>query len=187
MLQDIPTLVDMLTMSERRRPDFEEVLAAACQGAPWAVGWLYRQFQPGLLRMLAVIAPHHAEDIAADVWLEVAGTLTRFEGDERAFRAWLASTARYHVIEATRRTGLRVGRALDDDATESMASTTFAARVVAVLPPEQADVVLLRVVKGLDVEEVAKALGRPPAAVRSLQHRALRRLARGARPTAVTA
>src|SRR5215210_5751464 len=147
-----------------RRPTFDEVLGSACKGSPWAFGWLYRRFQPGLLRMLAVIAPHHAEDIAADVWLEVAATLPRFEGDERAFRAWLASTARYEVIEATRRNGRRFGRVLDDDATEHMASTSFAARVVSVLPPDQADVVLLRVVEGLDVEEVARALGRPAAA-----------------------
>lgn len=174
-------------MSERRRPAFDEVLTAARQGAPWAVGWLYRRYQPRLLRMLAVIAPHHAEDIAADVWLEVAGDLARFSGDERSFVAWLATTARYRVIETTRRNGRRCGRVLDDDATEHMASTSFAARVVAVLPPEQADVVLLRVVEGLDVEAVAKALGRPPAAVRSLQHRALRRLARESEPGALTA
>lgn len=176
----------MLGMTERRRPAFEDVLAAARQGTPWAVGWLYRRFQPRLLRMLAVIAPHHGDDIAADVWLELAGNLTRFRGDERAFRAWLATTARYQVIEATRRSGRRIGRALDDDATERLASASFAARVVAVLPPEQADVVLLRV-EGLDVEEVARALGRPPAAVRSLQHRALRRLARETEPGAVSA
>lgn len=169
-------------MSDLRRPAFDEVLDAAREGSPWAVGWLYRRFQPRLLRMLAVIAPHQAEDIAADVWLEVASDLCRFSGDERAFRAWLATTARYLVIEATRHNGRRVGRALDDAATEQMASTSFAARVVAVLPPEQADVVLLRVVKGLDVDEVARAIGRPPATVRSLQHRALRRLARQAEP-----
>jgi RNA polymerase sigma-70 factor (ECF subfamily) len=181
VLQEGPPAVDTLDMTDRR-PNFDEVLESARSGSPWAFGWLYRRFQPGLLRMLAVIAPHQAEDIAADVWLEVAATIPRFDGGERAFRAWLASTARYQVIEATRRHGRRVGRVLDDEATESMASTSFAARVVAVLPPEQADVVLLRVVKGLDVEEVAKVVGRPPAAVRLLQHRALRRLAREAEP-----
>ncbi len=169
-------------MSELRRPAFEEVLEAARHGSPWAIGWLYRRFQPRLLRMLAVIAPHQAEDIAADVWLEVAGSLGRFSGDEPAFRAWLATAARYQVIEATRRNGRRVGRALDDAAVEEMASASFAARVVAVLPSEQADVVLLRVVRGLDVEEVARAIGRPPATVRALQHRALRRLARESEP-----
>lgn len=177
----------MVSMNERRRPAFDEVLAAAREGAPWAVGWLYRRFQPRLLRMLAMIAPHHAEDIASDVWLEVAANLAQFAGDERAFRGWLASTARHRVIEATRRNGRRFGRLLDDEATEQMASAAFAARVVAVLPPEQADVVLLRVVEGLDVDEVARALGRPPAAVRSLQHRALRRLAREEEPGALLA
>lgn len=174
-------------MNEIRRPSFDQVMAAARQGSPWAVGWLYRRFQPRLLKMLAVIAPHQAEDIAADVWIEIAGGLTRFAGDEQVFRAWLATTARYQVIEATRGSGRRVGRALDDESTEQMASAAFAARVVAVLPPEQADVVLLRVVEGLDVEEVARSLGRQPAAVRSLQHRAFRRLAREVEPDVLPA
>lgn len=169
-------------MIDSRRLSFEEVLGAARHGAPWAFGSLYRRFQPGLLRMLAVLAPRHAEDIAADVWLEVAGTLGRFAGGETDFRAWLATAARYQVIESTRRNGRRLGRVLDDEAVEHLASTAFAARVVSVLPPEQADVVLLRVVEGLDVEEVAQSLGRQPAAVRSLQQRALRRLGRELRP-----
>jgi RNA polymerase sigma-70 factor (ECF subfamily) len=169
-------------MDEPRRPAFEEVLESARQGSPWALGWLYRRFQPALLRMLVVIAPHHAEDIASDVWLEVAGTLSRFCGDERAFRGWLATTARRRVIDASRHRGRRAER---DDDEEAFAS--FAARVVSVLPPDQADVVLLRVVEGLDVEAVARALGKPPGAIRSLQHRALRRLAREHTPGALSA
>jgi RNA polymerase sigma-70 factor (ECF subfamily) len=163
-------------MGELPGPAFEEALESARQGSPWALGWLYRRFQPGLLRMLAVIAPHHAEDLASDVWLEVAGTLSRFSGDERAFRGWLATTARRRVIDATRRPGRRSERTVDDD-TDELAAASFAARVVSVLSPDQADVVLLRVVEGLDVEAVARALGKQPGAVRSLQHRALRRLA----------
>jgi RNA polymerase sigma-70 factor (ECF subfamily) len=50
-------------------------------------------------------------------------------------------------------------------------------RIRALLPPDQAEVVLLRVVAGLSVGEVAAVLGRKPAAVSVLQHRALRRLA----------
>jgi RNA polymerase sigma-70 factor (ECF subfamily) len=68
-------------MSERRRPTFDEALAAAHRGEPWALGWFYRRFQPSLLRMLAVIAPQQAEDLASDVWLEIAGTLATFDGD----------------------------------------------------------------------------------------------------------
>lgn len=172
-------------MSELRRPTFDEVLGPARLGSPWALGWLYRRFQPGLLRMLAIIAPRHDEDLAADVWLEVAGGLSRFSGDEAAFRAWLATTARRRVIDATRRPGVRVGRRVDGD--EQLAAASFAARVVSVLPSDQAEVVLLRVVEGLDVEEVARALGTQPGVVRTLQRRALRRLARQLAPGAVSA
>ena len=181
-------------MDDIRRPTFEEALAAARAGAPWALGALYRRFQPGLLRQLAVIAPHAAEDIASDVWLEVAGSLPRFEGDERAFRGWLATTARRRVIDAHRRFGRRPASAAaaatdalarraaddqpEDDALGFLSSASAIARVVSVLSPDQADVVLMRVVGGLDVDQVARAMGKHPGAVRSLQHRALRRLAR---------
>jgi RNA polymerase sigma-70 factor, ECF subfamily len=188
-------------VSEFRRPGFDEVLRSAQGGAPWALGSLYRSFQPGLLHLLSVIAPHQAEDIASDVWLEVAAALHRFSGDERAFRGWLATTARRRVIDAHRRAGRRPmqgasGVALDqrpgrqrteDEAVDHLASEAAIARVLAVLSPDQADVVLMRVVGGLDVEQVARALGKQPGAVRSLQHRALRRLARQLRPDALSA
>ena len=48
--------------------------------------------------------------------------------------------------------------------------------VIAGLPPEQAEVVLLRIVAGFTVAEVAAVTGRTPASVRVLCHRALRRL-----------
>lgn len=46
------------------------------------------------------------------------------------------------------------------------------------LSPDQAEVVTLRFVVGLSVEETAEALGHRPGTVRVLAHRALRRLAR---------
>jgi RNA polymerase sigma-70 factor (ECF subfamily) len=161
-------------VSESPPPAFEDVLASARGGSPAAVGWLYRHFQPGLLRLLDVIAPDNAEDFASDVWVDVTVALPRFTGDERAFRAWLAHTARSRVIAASRHPERRPAPSETD--TEELA--TYAARVVSVLPTEQADVVLLRVVGGFDIPEVARLLGRQPATVRSLQHRALRRLAR---------
>ena len=188
-------------MSDTWRPAFEEVLEAARRGSPPALGALYRQFQPGLLRLLNVIAPHQAEDLASDVWLEVVASLTRFSGDERCFRAWLATTARRRVIDAHRRAGrrsvhssdpegmdTRAGRdATEEETVDYMASVAAIARVVSVLSPDQAHVVLMRVVGGLDVDEVARALGKQPGAVRSLQHRALRRLARQLDPEALSA
>jgi RNA polymerase sigma-70 factor (ECF subfamily) len=49
---------------------------------------------------------------------------------------------------------------------------------VDLLPADQAEVVLLRVVGGLDVAVVAQLTGRRPGTVRVIQHRALKRLAK---------
>ncbi len=51
-----------------------------------------------------------------------------------------------------------------------------ARRVVALLPADQADVILLRVVGGMTVEEVATIIGKRPGTVRVLQSRGLKRL-----------
>lgn len=171
-------------MSEARRPTFDEVLQSARAGSPGALGWLYRRFQPGLLRTLAVIAPHRADDIASDVWLDVAGTLSRFTGDEREFRGWLTATARHRVIDTSRGSTRRRERSPTADRS---ASTAFAVQVTELLPADQSDVVVMRVVDGLDVDEVARELGRSPEAVRGLQHRALRRLARQLDPDVLPA
>jgi RNA polymerase sigma-70 factor (ECF subfamily) len=168
---------------------FVAVLAAAQQGDDWAVAVLYRDLQPRLSRFLASREPKAAEDLEAEVWLAIAQGIGRFSGDEESFRAWAFSIARRRLADF-RRTAIRratvpvaveeldrnwaVGAdaiALDQLSTE--AATKF---VIATLPPEQAEVVLLRVVGDLSVTEVGKILGKRPGTVRVLQHRALRRL-----------
>jgi RNA polymerase sigma-70 factor (ECF subfamily) len=70
--------------------------------------------------------------------------------------------------------------ASDDTAGEviaAVAADEAVRRIVALLPTDQAEVVLLRVVGGLPVEDVAAITGKRPGTVRVLQHRALRRLA----------
>lgn len=56
-------------------------------------------------------------------------------------------------------------------------ATDKALALIAELPREQAEVVALRVVAGLDVGQVARIVGKRPGAVRVLSHRGLRRLA----------
>ena len=69
----------------------------------------------------------------------------------------------------------------DDDPAElvtgRMSAQDAIAALTSALPAEQAEIVVLRVVGGLPVEEVARVIGKKPGAVRVLQHRALRRLA----------
>ncbi len=63
------------------------------------------------------------------------------------------------------------------DVVAAIAGEEAVRRIVTLLPADQAEIVLLRVVAGLPVEEVAAATGRKAGTVRVLQHRALRRLA----------
>ena len=65
---------------------------------------------------------------------------------------------------------------VEEEALEVL-GTELALSCIAMLPASQADVVLLRVLGGLSVGEVAKILDKRPGAVRVLQHRALRTLA----------
>jgi RNA polymerase sigma-70 factor (ECF subfamily) len=55
--------------------------------------------------------------------------------------------------------------------------TAAAIALVSGLPRQQAEVILLRVVAGLDTESAARLLGKSPGAVRVAAHRGLRRLA----------
>jgi RNA polymerase sigma-70 factor (ECF subfamily) len=56
-------------------------------------------------------------------------------------------------------------------------ATERAIALVSRLPPQQAEVIMLRVVAGLDTEAVAQIVGRSPGAVRVAAHRGLKKLA----------
>jgi RNA polymerase sigma-70 factor (ECF subfamily) len=186
-------------MSVRLGDDFGRVLAAARAGEEWAVTSIFRAIQPGLLRYLSAREPGEAEDIAAQVWLEVARSLPGFTGGEDELRALVFTIGRRRLSNVRRgrtrrpdpvdREMLEVIAGVDDPAeavAARVASADAIARVIRMLRPEQADVVLLRVVADLSVEEVAAIVGKSPSAVRVIQHRALRRLAGQLRGTGVT-
>lgn len=67
--------------------------------------------------------------------------------------------------------------AAEDEALDALATEAVLA-LVRRLPPDQADVIMLRVVAGLDTDRVAKVLGKRPGTIRVLQHRGLRNLER---------
>ena len=172
-------------------PRFAELLAAAQGGDEQAFAVLWRDLQPAVLRYFQVVAAEVAEDLAADSWVSVIGGLGRFRGDERAFRAWVFTVARHRAIDWRRQAArwptssvpverLAERPAPDDPVAQvlEVQSTRAALALVAELPPDQAEVVLLRVLGGLEVADVARIVGKRPGAVRVLAHRGLRRLAR---------
>jgi RNA polymerase sigma-70 factor (ECF subfamily) len=171
-------------------PEFPAVLAAAAAGDEHAFGRLWRDLQPRLLRYFLVAVPAAAEDLASETWMGVVGGLARFQGNEPAFRAWVFTIARHEVLDWRRRAARRVTgdlpvaglaepAAADDPAADALEgfATRAALAQVALLPADQAEAILLRVVAGLDVRRVADLMGKRPGTVRVLTHRGLRRLA----------
>jgi RNA polymerase sigma-70 factor, ECF subfamily len=169
--------------------EFESVLLAAQAGAQWAFARLYTEFNPRLLRYFSARIPGQAEDLAADTWMGIARGLGRFEGDEKGFRSWVFTIAHRRMADYWQERkksqepvdpgGMTEYPAPDDPeaAALGMVSAQAAARRIAsVLSGDQAEVVLLRLLGDLDVEQVAQVLGKRPGTVRVIQHRALRRL-----------
>jgi RNA polymerase sigma-70 factor (ECF subfamily) len=169
---------------------FGDTLSAAQGGDEASFARIFRDVQPGLLRYLSVIAPAAAEDVAGDTWLQVVAGLAAFQGGETAFRAWLFTIARHRAVDWGRWRGRRrtvplaenpeAERLTSPDAAEvalERISTHAAMTLIATLPRDQAEIIMLRVIAGLDTGEVARIVGKSPGAVRVAAHRALGRLA----------
>jgi RNA polymerase sigma-70 factor (ECF subfamily) len=159
------------------------LVAAAKEGDEAAMAQLWRALNPPLLRYLRGRVGSGADDVAAAAWLDAARGLTSFTGDDADFRRWLFTIARRRLIDELRRRGRRndqlspfapeVATASGVDQLDDLGA---ALDLVRLLPPDQADAVLLRVVADMDVSQVAAVMGKREGAVRVLVHRGLRRL-----------
>lgn len=171
-------------------PDLPAVLKAAERGDEDAFRTLYRTIQPGLLRYLRVLVRDDAEDVASEAWLHIAKGLASFRGDIDGFRGWTATIARNRALDHLRHQRRRplvdgpreefAERPAPEDTARSAidsVTTDAALALIARLPPDQAEAVLLRVVMGLDAAGAAKVLGKRPGAVRTAAYRGLRKLA----------
>jgi RNA polymerase sigma factor (sigma-70 family) len=117
------------------------------------------------------------------VFVAVLRNLGRFEGDEASFRSWVFTIAHRRLIDERRRLHRRpppqpLADAPDvrapDDVEASVAHTLSMRRIRELcerLTPDQRDVLLLRLLARLTVDEVAAALGKTPEAVKALQRR----------------
>ena len=171
--------------------DLASALTAAVRGDEAGFAHLWRALNPSLLRYLRVVAGDAAEDVASETWLQTVRDLHTFAGDLPAFRVWLFRVARNRGIDELRRAARRREDPREpmvdeadllpgqDAASEAMErwETEWALSMIASLPRDQAEAVMLRVVAGLDVGQTAQVLGKRRGAVRIAAMRGLRRLA----------
>lgn len=149
---------------------------------------MFRALNPAVVRYLTVLGGYvHAEDLAGETWVAALRAFASFQGDERAMRAWLLTIARARWVDAVRASARRPELVTDttpdapapDDVEAQVEigfTTDWALSLIATLPPDQAEVVTLRVVGQLDVPEVAELTGKTDNHVRVLTHRGLKRL-----------
>ena len=158
---------------------------AAQDGDETAFRTVYRSVHPRLLGYVrTLVGDPDAEDVASEAWLQIARDLDRFSGDADRFRGWAARIARNRALDHIRMRGRRPAIGGDEteltgkaaEAIEALA-TDGTLSLIARLPQDQAEAVVLRVVVGLDAKTAAQTLGKRPGAVRTAAHRGLKRLA----------
>jgi RNA polymerase sigma-70 factor, ECF subfamily len=171
--------------------EFDEALARARAGDEAGFLFLWDELQPRLLRYLQVLGCDDVDDVAGETWLQVIRDLHKFKkGGADEFRAWLFTIGRHRAIDAARsrnrfRDKVLVGEAVpaqptagnpvEDEVLHGL-STRRAVTLVAGLSRDQAEVVALRIIAGLDTDAVASILRKSPGAVRTALHRGLRAL-----------
>jgi RNA polymerase sigma-70 factor (ECF subfamily) len=170
---------------------FDDALVRARCGDETGFLVLWEALQPRLLRYLQVIGCDDVDDVAGETWLQVVRDLPKFKkGGADEFRAWLFTIGRHRAVDAARsRIRFRdkvlttemmppaatPAGSVEDEVLQAL-STRQAIAMVAGLSKDQAEVVALRVIAGLDTEAVAKLLRKSPGAVRVALHRGLRAL-----------
>jgi RNA polymerase sigma-70 factor (ECF subfamily) len=168
---------------------FDSVLAAARLGADWAWRVLYEDTAPGLRAYLSFRGAYDPDGLVGDVFLAAAKGIGSFEGSEEGFRSWLFSIAHARLVDerrmrARRRTDPADSSELvgipDRSDVETVALARFSsdriAELFSMLSPDQRDVLTLRIIADLSLEETASILGKRVGAVKVLQHRGLSRL-----------
>lgn len=166
-----------------------DALTAARVGAGWAFERVYRALAPAVLAYLRAQGCADPEGTVDEVFLRVFRGIGEFEGTDAQFRSWVFAIAHNLVVDerrmAARRPSLQPlhdrldprGGDVEDDALERVGAGRVR-QVLDLLAPDQRDVLLLRVVADLPLDEVAAATGRSVGAVKALQHRGLASLRR---------
>lgn len=169
--------------------DLDAVVDAAQRGSIPAFERLYRDLSPSVASYLRWNGVADVESLTNEVMAQVHRNLGRFSGDGASFRSWVFTIAHHRMVDDRRARGRRpamgdaevqetslVGDA-EADALDVLSDQQLLA-LLDRLSPDQRDVVLLRIVADLSIEDVAAALGKRRGAVKSLQHRALATLRR---------
>ncbi|WP_231492269.1 ECF subfamily RNA polymerase sigma factor, BldN family [Glycomyces sp. NRRL B-16210] len=173
-----------------------ELVARAQDGDPRAFGEIYDRYNDTVYRYIyfRVNNAQLAEDLASETFLRALRRISSFSWQGRAFGAWLVTIARNLVVDHFKSGRYRLeivkpdvlgGDAPDSDpatspetaALEKLSNATLLTAVKK-LNPDQQECIVLRFLQGFTVAETARTMGKNEGAVKALQYRAVRTLAR---------
>ncbi|WP_245984195.1 ECF subfamily RNA polymerase sigma factor, BldN family [Streptomyces tateyamensis] len=169
-----------------------ELVERAQAGESEAFGRLYDHYCDTVYRYIyyRVGSRATAEDLTSETFLRALRRIGTFTWQGRDFGAWLVTIARNLVADHFKSSRFRLevttGEMLDSNECERspedsvLESLSNAALLDAVrrLNPQQQECVTLRFLQGLSVAETARIMGKNEGAIKTLQYRAVRTLAR---------
>lgn len=167
--------------------DFSVVLKAAQHGESWAFEALYHSTRSSLGAFVSARGVTDADDLVSEVFLGVFRYLGSFSGQEAEFRAWLFRIARNKIADWFRAKGRgaptvafpegfdHYGGDVESEAATGLAREDLA-KLSATLNPDQAEVLVLRLVGDFTVAQVAQVMGRSEGSIKAHQRRALAQL-----------
>lgn len=158
-------------------PDLDNVITAATAGDQNAFVKLWQFFYPRLLKFLFTLTKD-AEDVCSEAWIKIAAAIKTFKGDGKAFVTWIYTIARNLAIDHLRTLGRR---GVNEEVLEHhiVARDSYPSDVHSLLKclkSEEAEIISLRVIAGLDVPSVAAITGKTEANIRVITHRSLNKL-----------
>ena len=174
-------------MDERR---LRRLIRNAAHGNDQAAGELFDHYHPRVFRygLSRLRDRGAAEDVASETFARVLRGLDRFRWRGAGFEAWLFRIAGNLVTDHLRSLSKESAHpeALEFADTAELRTPEWAAiegartkelnNMLALLPPDQREVLVLRFAAGLETDEIGAVMGRKPNAVRQLQFRALHSL-----------
>ncbi len=166
-----------------------ELINRAKSADPIALSTIYERYSPAIYRYIfyRVGDAELAEDLRAEVFLRMLEGMDRYEDRGWPISAWLYRIARDRTIDTLRRRHKRLHLSLEewsdtcdgpDSAIDVQLDYEELHQTIDQLSENQRQVILLRFMAELSVQEVARRLGRTEGAVKALQHRGLQNLAR---------
>jgi RNA polymerase sigma-70 factor (ECF subfamily) len=173
-------------------PDVWALVHRAQRGDAEAFGRIYDHYVGMVHRYV-----HHrlgdratAEDVTSETFVRALRRIDSLTFQGRDVAAWLLTIARNIVLDHVKSSRYRLEVSTADmrdadtstdgpeDAVVQRLTNQELVACIRELGPEQQECLALRFLHGLSVSETAQVMGKRDGAVKALQHRALRRLAR---------